>query len=107
MEAQRRLRIAGELLALGAFEICVENEAFDIDVLQQYHAHVGEPAGINRRERHGIGIVRLLRLGFGKPFAKDPERLVVGDNLVSRRCIPHWYKRLMAPPPCSRRRRAG
>ena len=81
MERERRARIGRELLALGARQIGVEHEAFVIDVLQQHHADIGQPSRIHGRQRHGVGIVRLMRFGFREPLAEKLHRLVGRNKL--------------------------
>ena len=50
VEQQRRARIGGEVGALAAFQVGVEDEAAGIDALEQHHPHRRLPGCIHRRE---------------------------------------------------------
>src|SRR5258706_8952804 len=97
MEAKRRKRIGRELLALGAFEIGVEDEAFVIGMLQQDHADVGQALRIHGRQRHAFGIVRLMGLCFREPLPEKLERFVGRYKFLILERNGHLYSRSMAP----------
>ena len=72
MEVERRRLRRQQFLALGALEVGVEHEAaacliHRIETLEQHDAHVGHARGIDGRQREGVGIVRLVRLGLLEP----------------------------------------
>jgi hypothetical protein len=71
-------------VALDAVGVGVEHEAALIEAFQQNHASVRQAVGIDGRERHGVGIVRLGALGLGKPCRKQPPRLVGFGEVTAR-----------------------
>ncbi len=75
MEEERRLRIYRKLAALGASEVCVEDEAGLIEALQKHHAQVGKAVRVDGRQRHRVRVVRLALFRFRKPFRKKPKRV--------------------------------
>ena len=85
MEVEGGLLGGLQLRALGALEVGVEHEparrvAGRVEPFQQGDAHVGRAAGIHGRQRHGVGIVGLVRLGLGEPRLEQRERFVgVGE----------------------------
>ncbi len=86
MEAERGLTRGDQLAALGAFQVRVEDKAavgtpLDIEALQEDHAHIGEAAHVNRRERHCVGVVSLVRLGLLEPRLEQRERLRRGGEV--------------------------
>ena len=46
-----------------------------IDALQEHHAHVGHARRVGAGECHRLGIVGLVRLGFGEPGLEQREWL--------------------------------
>ena len=76
VKRQRRLGRGRQFVALHAVEVGVEHEAALVEALQQHHARIGQPVGIDGRERHGFGIDRLGALGLGEPGREQPQRLV-------------------------------
>jgi len=72
--------VGRQLPALGAFEVGVEDEAGRIDVLEQHHANVGQPVRVGGGQRHGVGVVGLLRAGLLQPFGEEGERVVLGQQ---------------------------
>ncbi|MNN44493.1 hypothetical protein D3C81_1587860 [compost metagenome] len=76
-EGHRGTRIAEQLLALGAVVVGEEGEAAGIQCLEQQHATMRLPPGIDRGQGHGIGFHRQL-LGLhrlGEPAVEQRERL--------------------------------
>ena len=84
MEHQRRCRVGIELAALGAFHVGVEDEAALVGALEQHHAGIGQPVGIDGRQRHGGRIARFGLGCVGQPGGKQPKRLVRGGEITSR-----------------------
>ena len=75
MEIAGGLPARVELAALGAFPVRVEHEAARVVLLHQHHAQIGRAVRVHRGQRHGGGIVDLLRLRLGEPGVEQGERL--------------------------------
>ena len=75
MEEQGGLRIGGELAALAAVEIGVEDEAALVMALHQHHPDRGAALGVGGRQRHGDGVVRLGEPRLGEPFLEQSVRV--------------------------------
>jgi len=61
MEQQRRLHAAGELAALGARGVGVEDEAALIEPLQEHHAHIRQAGGVDRASAMALGSFGSVR----------------------------------------------
>ena len=75
MEQRRRLRLSLELAALGALGIGVEDETAGVDAFAQDHPRVGQPIGVDRGERHRLGIVDLAGRRLLEPKPDERERV--------------------------------
>ena len=84
MEHERRHRLAVELAALGAFDVRIEDETPRIDALEQHHAGVRQPVGIDGRQRHGGRIARFRAGGVLQPGREQPKRIVRGGEITTR-----------------------
>ena len=87
MEIQCGLAGGEKLAALGAFGVGVEDEATarrarGVDTLQEHHADVGHAVGVDRGQRHGIGVVGLVACRFGHPGIEQGERLLGGTEIA-------------------------
>ena len=80
VEEQRRPGLAQKLDALGALEVGEEDEAVRAVVLEQHHAEIRHTVGIDRRQRHRIGIVGLGTLGLGQPGGETSHRIAFGHH---------------------------
>jgi hypothetical protein len=68
--------IGGEFAAFLAGFVGIEHEAALVEALEQHHPHVGQPVGIDGRERHRLRVVRLGSPGLLEPVCEQAERLV-------------------------------
>ena len=76
VEAQRGMRLAQQLAALGAFEIGVEDEAARVGVLQQHHAHIRAAFGVDAGNRHRVRFIGLGFAGFFHPGVEQRHGIV-------------------------------
>ena len=84
MKHQRSLGVAGELAALLALRIGIENEAALVEALEQHHAGVGQAVGVDGGERHGGGIARLALGRLLEPGGEQLQRLVGLSEITAR-----------------------
>ena len=70
MKLQRRIRVAGQRLALAALVVGVPDDAALIQALDQHHPGRGPQLGIDGGQCHGIGLRQLGRDGFLQPLLK-------------------------------------
>jgi hypothetical protein len=78
------LALAEQFLALLALGVGVEDEAIGIVALEQDHADIGQALGIDRRERHAVGIVGLGAPGLLEPFGKQRKRRIALREVTAR-----------------------
>ncbi len=71
MEAEGGLGLTEQFLPFPTLEIRVEDETAGVDPLEENRSDIRQPIRIDRRERHGVGVVQLGALRFAKP---DLER---------------------------------
>ena len=62
-----------EMLALAALVVGIEDETSWIGLFQQDHPHGRHAVRPDGCERHGIGVVRFLRLGLAVPGVEQLE----------------------------------
>jgi hypothetical protein len=75
VEEQCGLRVLGEVPALAALEIRIEDEAALVEALEQHHARRRPARCVGRREGHGVGVIGLARLGLLQPRGEAREGL--------------------------------
>ncbi len=81
MEQQGRRRVVMQRLSLAGSIIGVEDKTATAEILEQDHTCRGSAVIIDRRQCHGIGIIRLLLPGLTEPAAEQ----VIGINQLNRR----------------------
>jgi hypothetical protein len=85
-----------DLARLHAVVVGVEHEGAArcsrrLDGLEQHHARVRHAGGVDGRERDGVGVVDLLRLGLGEPGSRDGEGILAREYpapFAHRRLLP-------------------
>src|SRR5581483_10959276 len=70
-----------QLVPLAALEVRVEDEAAGVEALEQHQAGGRLPVRRRGRERHRVGVARLLGARLLVPAIEFAERLLVGDRL--------------------------
>jgi hypothetical protein len=76
VEQRRRLRVGGELDALGALAVGVKHQPGFVELLAQHGAQVGQAGGVDGGERDRLGVVDLGLGRLGEPQAEKRERIV-------------------------------
>src|SRR5690606_11251517 len=80
VEAERGMGIRQQLLTLPALEVGIEDEAAALYSLQQHDPARRPPLGIDRRQRHGVGVGRLRFPRLVEPGLELRERLLQRDD---------------------------
>lgn len=73
-----------QLLALCALLIGEEGEAAPVDILQQNDPRVRHAVSVDRRQGHGVGVVRLTRLGRLQPLGEQAIGLALLEQGLVR-----------------------
>jgi hypothetical protein len=75
----------GELAPLLAAVIAVEDEAAPVESLEQHHPDIGQPVGIDGRQRHRFGIGGLGLAGILEPGRKQSKRFLGLGEIARQR----------------------
>ena len=98
VERKARLGVVGEFAPLLAAVVAVEDEAALVEPLEQHHPDIGQPVGIDGRQRHRFGIGGLGLAGILEPGGEQPQRLLgfgeitplTAPGVLSARCRTLW-----------------
>lgn len=71
-----------DFLPLGAGVIRVEHERIVKNILEQNHANIWQPVGIDACKRNRVRVVRFNRFGLCQPFARNLEGVIPNENTV-------------------------
>ena len=86
-EEQRRVGFRRQLAALPAQVVREEHEAAVVEDLEQHDARGGPAVGIDRRERHRVGLDELRFHRLGEPPFELPVRVRGDTRFVERRAL--------------------
>ncbi len=82
VKLQRRVGVAGQILALAAVVIGVPDDAVLIEAFDQHHPGRGSEAGVDRGQSHRVGFGQLGGDGLLQPLAKLRQRVGMGGTFV-------------------------